>query len=98
MAVNGRSAAAELTDRQLRALPYLVAAPGNRDGARLAQVGERTLYRWMEEYEFRRELERRRSEAAELAYVELKGLMLKAVQVLGDAMENPNPNVRLSFQ
>ena len=94
MAENGTSTKA-LSDRQLRAMPYLVASPTVSEGARLAQVGLRTLYRWMDDDDFRRELERQRSEAAELAYVELKGLMLKSVQVLGSAMEDPNPNVRL---
>ena len=45
--------------------------------------------------DFRRELERRRSEAAELAYAELQGLMLKGVHVLGEAMEDANPQIRL---
>ena len=94
MAENGTSTKA-LSDRQLRAMPYLVASPTVSEGARLAQVGLRTLYRWMDDDDFRRELERQRSEAAELAYVELKGLMLKSVHVLGSAMEDPNPNVRL---
>ena len=95
MAENGTTGTTTLSDRQLGALPYLVAAPSASEGARRAQVGLRTLYRWMDDDDFRRELERRRSEAAELAYVELRGLMLKAVHVLGDAMEDEIPQVRL---
>ena len=95
MAENGKTDTAPLTDRQLRALPYLVAAPNISEGARLSQVGLRTLYRWIEDDDFRRELERHRSEASELAYVELQGLMLKAVHVLSFAMEDPSPQVRL---
>ena len=49
----------------------------------------------MEDDEFRRELERLRSEALDLAHVELKGLMLKATQVLGETMDDANPLVRL---
>jgi len=63
--------------------------------AKLAEVGRTTLYRWMENDEFRRELVRLRSEALDLAHVELKGLMLKATQVLGDTMDDTNPFVRL---
>ena len=95
MAETGKPATTALTDRQLRALPYLVASPTVSEGARLAQVGLRTEYRWMEDNDFRAELERVHGQAAQLAYVELKGLMLKAVHVLGSAMEDPNPNVRL---
>ena len=49
----------------------------------------------MEDDEFRRELERLRDEAAELAHIELKGLMFKATLVLGEAMEDSNPFIRL---
>ena len=94
MAANGTTAPA-LSDRQLRTLPYLVASPSISEGARLARVGLRTLYRWMNDDDFRSELERRRWKARELAYVELRGLALKAIYVLGHAMEDPNPQVRL---
>lgn len=95
MAENGTTGPTVLTDRQLGSLPYLVAAPSISEGARRAEVGLRTLYRWMNDDDFQSELERQRSEAAELAYVELRGLMLKAVHVLGEAMEDESPQVRL---
>ena len=95
MAEIGITQTTELTDRQVRVLPYLVASRNLSECARLAQVGLRTLYRWMEDMDFREELDRLRGEAAELAYTELKGLMLKAVHVLGSAMEDANPQVRL---
>ena len=95
MAENGTTETTTLTDKQLQALPYLVASPSISEGARRAEVGLRTLYRWMNDDDFRSELERQRSEAAELAYVELRGLMLKAVHVLGAAMEDDSPQVRL---
>ncbi len=58
-------------------------------------MGRTTLYRWIEDDEFRRELERQRNEALDLAHVELKGLMLKATQVIGETMDDANPLVRL---
>ena len=94
MAENGTTTTV-LSDKQLRVLPYLVASPTVSEGARVSRVGLRTLYRWMNDADFRQELERRRSEAAELACVELKGLMFKAVHVLGQAMDDPSPHVRL---
>ena len=84
-----------LTERQLNALPYLVAGRTITEGAELADIGRTTLYRWLNDPEFRSEFERLRNEAAELAYVELKGLMFKAALVLGGAMEDSNPFVRL---
>ena len=84
-----------LTESQLAALPYLVAAPTMAEGARLAEIGRSTLYRWMNDREFRTTLEQLRSEAADLAHTELKGLMLKSALVLADAMEHGNPHVRV---
>lgn len=86
---------ASLTDKQLQALPYIVTSPSVSEAAKLAEVARSTLYRWMENDEFRRELERLRSEALELAHAELKGLMLKATQVVGESMDDANPLVRL---
>ena len=48
----------DLTQKQLAALPYLVASPSLSEGARLASIGRATLYRWMNDDEFRRTLER----------------------------------------
>lgn len=95
MKQNGTDDATNLTERQLVALPYLTASVSLSEGARLANVGRTTLYRWLEDSEFRRELERLRGEAAALARVELNGLMLKGIVVLAEAMEDPNLFVRV---
>ena len=85
----------KLSDRQLKALPYLAGSRTLSEGARLADISRTTFYRWMEDIEFRRELEHIRDEASELAHVELKGLMLKSVIVLSEALEDSNAFVRL---
>ena len=74
MEQNGTNGATTLTDKQLQALPHLVTAPSMSEAARRADVGRTTLYRWIEDDEFRRELERQRNEALELAHVELLSL------------------------
>ena len=84
-----------LTDNQVAALPYLVASPSLAEGARLADIGRTTLYRWMNDDSFRTTLERLRNEAADLAHSELRGLMLKGALVLAEAMEDPNARVRV---
>ncbi len=84
-----------LSPRQIAALPYIIAAPSLSEAARLTEIGRTTLYRWMDEPDFRQELERLRSQAAELAHTELQGLMLKSVLVLAQALEHPDPGVRL---
>jgi len=75
---NGTNGIAGLSERQLAALPYIATAPSLSEAARRAEIGRTTLYRWLEEPEFRDELERWRRGAAELASLELRGLMLKA--------------------
>ena len=95
MEQNGTNKATSLTDSQLQALPYLVASPSLNEAAKLAEVGRSSLYRWMKNDEFRQELVRLRNEALDLAHVELKGLFLKATQVLGETMDDTNPWVRL---
>jgi hypothetical protein len=87
--------AAGLSDSQLAALPYLIASPTLAQGARLADIGRATLYRWMNDHEFRSALEHLRGEAADLAHTELRGLMLKGALVLAEAMEHPSPQIRV---
>ena len=84
-----------LTSRQLSALPYLAAFPSANQAARAAGIGKSTLYRWLEDDHFREELTRYREEVAEFARQELKGLQLRAVDVIRDAMNHGNIDVRL---
>ncbi len=85
----------DLTPRQIATLPYLVASPSLSEGARLADIGRATLYRWLRDDAFAEELERQRARAADLARSELQGLMLKSILVLAEALEDPNPAIRL---
>ena len=84
-----------LTPRQLATLPYLIASPSVSEAAALAKIGRKTLCRWMADPEFRHKLERMRAEAADLARTELNGLMLKGIVVLANAMDDPDPVIRL---
>ena len=85
----------DLTPRQIAALPYLVASPSLSDGARFADIGRATLYRWLSDGAFAEELERQRARSADLARTELQGLMLKSILVLAETLEDPNPAIRL---
>ena len=83
------------TRRQKTALPVVAASPSVLEAARRSNVGLRTLHRWLEDDNFRRELERLQDEAAELARSELQGLMLRSVTVLSEVMKDPSPSIRL---
>ena len=84
-----------LTARQRMALPILASAPSVAVAARLSDVGRRTLHRWLQDDDFRQELAQLHQESAELARTQLQGLTLQAILALGDALEDPNPDVRM---
>ena len=84
-----------LSHRQQSALPVIAATPTLAQAARSSGIAESTLYRWLEDDEFRDELTRLRREAAELAKRELQGIMLRSVSVLSDALEHPDIAMRL---
>jgi HEAT repeat protein len=63
--------------------------------ARMANIGRATLYRWMNDPDFKHSLEALRADAASLARTELNGLVLKSVLVVAQALEDPSPAVRL---
>ena len=79
---------------QIKALQYLASSASISAAARLTEVSRATLYRWMEDDEFRAEIERLRGHAFDLARAELKGLMFKAAGCLADSMEHRNPFVK----
>ena len=84
-----------LTRRQRFALRIVSEASSISEAARRAKIARRTLYRWLEDPHFRDELSRIHHEAAELARQEAHGLMLQAVTVLAEAMNDPDKAIRL---
>jgi len=60
-----------------------------------ANVHRAALHRWLNDLQFREELEITREDAAALARSELRGLMFKAAVVLAESTENLCPFVRL---
>ena len=84
-----------LSPRQRNALPHLAAADSIAEGARRASVNRTTIYRWMEDDDFRTELERLRAEMADLAQAEIQGTMLKAAVVIDQALDGDVSPVQL---
>ena len=96
MRENGREIQkSSLTFRQQAALTVIAATPTVAQAARQSGIGESTLYRWLEDPDFRAELVRLREESANLARQELQGLMLRSVSVIAEAMDDPDKAVRL---
>ena len=84
-----------LSHRQQAVLPVMASAPSLAQAARISGFSERTLRRWLDDDDFRGELTRLRQESAELARLELQGLMLRSVSVLSQAMDDPDKAIRL---
>ena len=84
-----------LSNRQREALPHIAAADSLAEGARRASIGRATIYRWLEDDDFRAELSRVRAEMADLAQAEIQGLMLKATAVIDRALDGDISPVKL---
>ncbi len=84
-----------LSPRQLGALPAIVGSQSQAQAARSAGIDRSTLYRWLQDQDFRQELSRLREESAALARTELQASMLHAVNVILDSTNSDNEIVRL---
>ena len=84
-----------LSSRQTIALPILAIAPNMTEAAREAAISRSTLYRWLKDDCFRKELQRLTAETADLTRQELQSLTSQSSQVLSDLMQDPDPTVRL---
>ena len=81
--------------RQQAALPVVAMYPSLSQAARVAGVSRTTLRHWLDNPDFRNEVARLRQEAADMARQELQGLMLRSASVISEAMDDPNPAIRL---
>ncbi len=84
-----------LSNRQREVLPHIAASDSLAEGARRASISRTTIYKWMEDDDFRAELCRVRAEMAELAQAEMQGLMLKAAAVVDQALDGDISPVQL---
>jgi uncharacterized protein (UPF0147 family) len=71
-----------LTVKQIRTIPYLLAAPSIEEGCKRARVGKATVYGWLKNDAFKEELYRRRKEVVDLAFETVKANVTKAAETL----------------
>ncbi|MHC4337637.1 MAG: phBC6A51 family helix-turn-helix protein, partial [Planctomycetota bacterium] len=84
----------KLTDRQLKAIPLIVASPTYTEGCKRAKLNRTTFYEWLKIPEFKVELDRQRDEiAAEAFGVLLQGLT-KAVETLVSLLDNKDDRLK----
>ncbi len=92
---NGTHLAENLTQRQLTALPHLLKPGSLAVQARHAGVGRTTLYRWLQDENFRECLEWLRKETMRFTQAHLQAMSFKAAAVLDDALDHDSARVRL---
>ena len=84
-----------LSSRQLGALPVIAASPSLAQAARDCRVSESTIRRWLQDSAFSEELELLREEYASQVSQQCLGLLLRGMNVLAEAMEDPDRALRL---
>ncbi len=85
---------AKLTDRQRKAIPFIVSSPTYTEGCKKAKVNKTTLYKWLKEPEFKAELDRQRDEIAAEAFGVLSQSLTKAVEVLVGLLDNKDDRLK----
>lgn len=71
-----------LTARQLKAIPLILASATYTEGMEKAKISRKTLYEWLKQPEFKEELERQRDEIAAAAFRVLENGLSKAITAL----------------
>jgi hypothetical protein len=85
---------AKLTDRQVKAIPHIVACPTYTEGCEKAKLNRTTFYKWLKEPEFKAELDRQRDEVAAEAFGVLSQGLTKAVETLVGLLDNKDDRLR----
>ena len=69
-----------LTDRQAKALPFILASPTYTQGCKRAKVDRKTFYRWLEDPTFKAELAKRQQAVSDQALGMLAHNVTQAIE------------------
>ena len=94
MEQNGTLSENELSEKQLIAIPHLVSSKSISEAAELAGVGRTTIYRWLNDDEFRAAYEEQRDAVALYARSGMRSLMLKALAIQAERLDSDDPKER----
>ena len=84
----------KITDRQLKAIPHIVACPTYTEGCKKADINKTTLYKWLKEPVFKAELDRQRDEVAAEAFGVLSQGLTRAVETLVGLLNNKDDRLK----
>ena len=85
---------AKLTDRQLKAIPFIVSSPTYTEGIKKAKLNRTTFYKWLKCPDFKAELDRQRDEIAAEAFGVLSHGLAKAVETLVGLLDNKDDRLK----
>lgn len=88
------SGSRELTDRQKKAMPFIVAAGTVEAACRKAHIARETYYTWLADPLFKAELKRCRDEILDQAFETLKQKTVEAANTLVALLKSESDNVR----
>ncbi|MCH7912984.1 MAG: hypothetical protein IH856_08095 [Deltaproteobacteria bacterium] len=92
--MDGNGVKEQLSDKQLRVIPHLLAAPSIEEGCKQAKVARATVYEWLKSEAFRDELKRHREEIVTGALETLKANVTKATGTLVGLLDSQNESIR----
>ncbi len=84
----------ELTPRQLKAIPLIVAGNTCTEGIEKAKINRTTFYKWLKQPEFKAELDRQRNEIADEAFRVLENNLSKAVTALTGLLDTQDNRLK----
>jgi len=84
----------ELSARQRRTIPFIITSPTIVEGVSKAGITTKTFYQWLEQPEFKAELDRQRDEAAKAAFDILTQALTKAVENLVKLLDHADDRLK----
>lgn len=88
--MDGNGIKEQLSDKQLRVIPHLLAAPSIEEGCKQAKVGKAPVYEWLKNETFRDELRRHRQEIV----TTLKANITSATEALVGLLDSQNESIK----
>jgi hypothetical protein len=79
-----------LTDKQVKAIPHLIASKTIKEGCKKARISRKTMYIWLQDPTFKQEFRNQRDIIIEEGLEDLKGNLTKATEALIDLLNNTN--------
>ena len=88
-------ASQQLNNRQLKAIPHLVAASSIEQGCKRAGVSKAAVYEWLKEDAFREELKSQRDAVIAYALNSLKSNIARAAKTLVKHLDSRHENISI---